>query len=412
MSGKVNAGVGSIDSRSRTDQSTGCIRPAIHCNPEPILRSREYDYLVNEAPTNSRPNPKLWIALIWLGVGLIDASQTVFPMRAQGMHHNWVRLFVTLVIDWLPWALATPLVMRVGRRYPPFRSPTLKAVSAHVGLVGIISLLTAAWSAVLEVLLDPWGQAQPVDSYVSLWLAKLSYGLLASLVLYAFIQAITFAIDSAENTASQRTESARLSEQLAKAQLNGLRQQMNPHFMFNTLNAISGLIRDRKNDAAVSMIAGLSDLLRRAAYDADRPRVALREEIDSLHKFLDIQRTRFSDRLRVVIDIPSDLYPVRVPNLLLQPLVENAIKHGIAKRIEGGRIEVTGCRSEGLLKLRVYNDGPRLHTNWEAASGGIGLANLRARLQILYGSNFELDLSSPEAGGVAVAVSLPLDVRE
>jgi hypothetical protein len=333
-------------------------------------------------------------------------------MRAQGMHHNWVRLYVTLVIDWLPWALATPLVMRVGRRYPPFRSPNLKAVSVHVGLVGIIGLLTAAWSAVLEVLLDPWGQAQPVDSYVSLWLAKLSYGLLASLVLYAFIQAITFAIDSAENTASQRTESARLSEQLAKAQLNGLRQQMNPHFMFNTLNAISGLIRDRKNDAAVSMIAGLSDLLRRAAYDADRPQVALREEIDSLHKFLDIQRTRFSDRLRVVIDIPSDLYPVRVPNLLLQPLVENAIKHGIAKRIEGGRIEVTGCRSEGLLKLRVYNDGPRLQTNWEAASAGIGIANLRARLQILYGSNFELDLSSPEAGGVAVAVSLPLDVRE
>jgi two-component system, LytTR family, sensor kinase len=367
---------------------------------------------VNQAPTNSRPIPWLWIALIWLGVGLIDASQTVFPMRAQGMHHNWVRLFVTLVIDWLPWAVATPLVMRVGRRYPPLRSPKLKAVSVHVGLIGIISLLAAAWSAGLEALLDPWGRAQPVDSYVSLWLARLSYGLLASLILYAFIQAITFAMDSAESTARQRTESARLSEQLAKAQLNGLRQQMNPHFMFNTLNAISGLIRDRKNDAAVSMLAGLSDLLRRAAHDTDRPQVALREEIDSLRKFLDIQRTRFADRLRVVVDIPSDLHPAQVPNLLLQPLVENAIKHGIAKRVEGGRIEVTGRRSEGRLQLRVYNDGPRLQADWEATSAGIGIANLRARLQILYGSNFELDLSSPEAGGVAVAVSLPLDVRQ
>jgi two-component system, LytTR family, sensor kinase len=367
---------------------------------------------MNEAPTNARPIPWLWIALIWVGVGFIDAIQTVFPMRAQGMHHNWVRLFVTLVIAWLPWALATPLVMRVGRQYPPLRSPKLKAVPVHLGLVGIISLVTAAWSAFLEVLLDPWGDAPPIDSYVSLWLAPLSYGLLASLILYAFIQAITFAMDSAESTARQRTESARLSEQLAKAQLNGLRQQMNPHFMFNTLNAISGLIRDRKNDAAVSMIAGLSDLLRRAAYDTDRPQVALREEIDGLHKFLDIQRARFADRLRVVVDIPSDLYPVRVPNLLLQPLIENAIKHGIAKRIEGGRIEVTASRSEGLLHLRVYNDGPRLQTNWDANSSGIGIANLRARLQILYGSHFELDLSSPETGGVAVSVSLPLDVRD
>jgi len=367
---------------------------------------------MNEAPINARPTRWPLIAAIWLGVGLIDACQTVFPMRSQGMHHNWVRLFVILVVDWLPWALTTPLVIAAGHRYPLFRAPSLTTISMHVGLMAVISALTAAWSALLDVMFDPWAQAQSAGSYTSLWLARLSYGVLTSLIVYAFIQAISFAMDSAERTARQRTESARLSEQLAKAQLNGLRQQMDPHFIFNTLNAISGLVRDRKNDAAVRMIVGLSDLLRRSAQDADRPQVTLGEEIEYLQRFLDIQRTRFADRLQVAIDVPSELYPVRVPNPILQPLVENAIKHGIAKRIEGGRIEVTGRQSEGLLRLRVYNDGPRLLSNWEAASGGIGLANLRARLQILYGSKFDLNLSSPEAGGVAVAVSLPLGNRD
>ena len=366
---------------------------------------------MNEAPTNARPPRWLWIAAIWLGVGLIDACQTVFPMRAQGMHHNWVRLFVIVVIDWLPWALATPLVVEAGRRHPLFRAPGLLTMALHLSLMAIISTLTAAWSTLLEVMFDPWAQAQPAGPYTIVSLTRLSYGLLTSLIVYAFIQVITFAIDSAERTARQRTESARLSEQLAQAQLNGLRQQMDPHFMFNTLNSISGLVRDQKNDAAVRMIVGLSDLLRRSAQDTDRPQVTLGEEIEYLHHFLDIQRARFAGRLEVALDVPSELYPVRVPNLILQPLVENAIKHGIAKRVQGGRIEVTGRQSAGLLHLRVYNDGPRLPDNWETASAGIGLANLRARLQILYGGQFELNLTSPETGGVAVAVSLPLGNR-
>jgi LytS/YehU family sensor histidine kinase len=282
----------------------------------------------------------------------------------------------------------------------------------HLGLMALISILTAAWSTLLEVMFDPWAQAQPAGSYITVSLTRLSYGLLTSLIVYAFIQAIAFALDSAEHTARQRIEAARLSEQLAQAQLNGLRQQMDPHFMFNTLNAISGLVRDQKNDAAVRMIIGLSDLLRRSAQDTDRPQVTLGEELEYLQSFLDIQLTRFAGRLQVALDVPPELYPVRVPNLILQPLVENAIKHGIAKRIQGGRIEVTGRQSEGLLHLRVYNDGPRPTGDWETASTGIGLANLRARLRILYGSQFELNLTSPESGGVAVAVSLPLGNRD
>src|SRR6202790_194860 len=135
---------------------------------------------------------------------------------------------------------------------------------------------------------------------------------------------------------------------------------MEPHFMFNTLNAISGLVRDNRNDAAVSMIVGLSDFLRRAVEDSNRPQVALAEEVEYLRRYLDIQKIRFADRLQVSVDIPAELLQAPVPNLILQPLVENAIKHGIAKRVAGGAIRVAGARRNGNLCLSVYNDGPSL----------------------------------------------------
>jgi two-component system LytT family sensor kinase len=361
-----------------------------------------------ETHAGARSTNWLWIAAIWFGVGLIDASQTVFPMRAQGMHHAWLRLFVTLVVSWLPWALATPLVTNLAGRYPPFRARTAQALPIHLGALAVISLATAAWSALLEIQLNPWAQASPPDSYTNLWLTKFSYGVLTSLIVYGFILAITFVMDSRDRMARQKTATAQLNEQLSKAQLDALRQQLDPHFMCNTLNAISGLVRDNRNDAAVNMIVGLSDFLRRAAGDSKRPLVALAEEVEYLKRFLDIQQVRFAERLQVSLDIPADLLQVPVPNLILQPLVENAIKHGIAKRREGGAIRVTGSRANGRLSLSVHNDGPCLPADWEATSAGIGLANLRTRMQILYGTNFELSLRNAGTGGVEVLVSLPL----
>jgi two-component system LytT family sensor kinase len=219
--------------------------------------------------------------------------------------------------------------------------------------------------------------------------------------------AIALVLGSSQRFALQQAETARLNEQLSKAQLNELRQQMNPHFMFNTLNAVSGLVRDHRNDTAVTMIAGLSDLLRRSARDAQGPQVALVEEVEYLKRYLNIQQVRFGERLRVDIDIPQDLLNALVPNLTLQPLVENAIKHGIERRAQGGSVRVTGLRVNGRLELRVYNDGPSSQTSGESVGEGVGLANLRTRLEILYGSQFDLELRGL-AGGAEVLVSLPM----
>jgi LytS/YehU family sensor histidine kinase len=182
---------------------------------------------------------------------------------------------------------------------------------------------------------------------------------------------------------------------------------MEPHFMYNTLNSIAGLVRDHRDEAAVSMIVGLSEFLRRSSEDSHRSQVALGEEVEYLQRYLDIQKVRFGERLQVSVDIPAELLRAQVPHLLLQPLVENAVKHGIAKRVAGGTVRVSGACDNGNLCLSVYNDGPGLPTDWEAAQTGVGIGNLRTRLQILHGSESALQLRRADPGGVEVLVTLP-----
>jgi two-component system LytT family sensor kinase len=345
-----------------------------------------------------------WMAATWSGVALFDATQNVFVMRAEGMHHAWVKLFVTLLLSWLPWALVTPLVLRLDRRYPPRRVSTL---GVHLAVCAAIGLVYAAWSASLEELLNPWALQSGPGRFVPLWFAKFYNGLLSFVILYAAILLVSYMLDSREQLALQQTETARLNEQLSKAQLSALRRQIEPHFLFNTLNAIAGLVREKKNDAAVSMIAGLSDFLRRVVEDSDRQQVLLAEELEFAQKYLDIQKVRFAERLEFSVDVPRELLPAQVPSLILQPMVENAVKHGIAKRVQGGAIRIAAFRSNGRLTLRVYNDGPSLPADWEKTHSGIGIANVRTRLQGLYGNAFELSLRNQSPGGVEVSVSVP-----
>jgi LytS/YehU family sensor histidine kinase len=243
---------------------------------------------------------------------------------------------------------------------------------------------------------------------VDTWSTTFLFQVLTFLIAYALILTVTFVVDARESIARQIAETARLNEELSRAQLAALRRQMEPHFMYNTLNSIAGLVRDDRNDAAVSMIVGLSEFLRRASEDSHRSQVTLLEEVEYLQRYLEIQKVRFGDRLQVSVDIPAELLRAQVPNLLLQPLVENAIKHGIAKRVAGGTVRVAGACHNSNLCLTVYNDGPSLPTDWEATQTGVGIGNLRTRLQILHGNESELQLRRADAGGVEVVVTLPL----
>ncbi len=347
-----------------------------------------------------------WIAAIWCAGGLFDASQTILIMHAEGRHHAWLPLFGTELASWLPWALATPLIVGLARRYPLIRGVSIRTLAVHLAAFAAISAVTETWSAWLQVLLNPWGNRR-WPTFVDTWSTTLIFQALTFLIVYALILTATYLVDARESIARQITESARLNEELSRAQLAALRRQMEPHFMYNALNSITGLVRDQRSDAAVSMIVGLSEFLRRASEDSHRSQVTLAEEVEYLQRYLDIQKARFGERLRVSVDIPAELLRAQVPNLLLQPLVENAIKHGIAKRVLGGTVRVAGACHNGYLRLTVYNDGPPLLTDWQATHTGVGIGNLRTRLQILHGNESGLQLRRADAGGVEVVVTLP-----
>src|SRR5581483_4157166 len=207
----------------------------------------EYDFSMDTSHTRAQSPPWLWIGLIWSAIGLFDATQNVFVMRAEGMHHAWARLFLTLFVSWLPWALATPLVLRLGRQYAPVRLRPLSTWLIHLAACVVIGLASSAWIVFLEHLLNLWAHPLPLDPFAHAWFYKFYNGLLSYLVLYAGILAINYVMDSRARLAVQEAETARLNEQLSSAQLNALRRQIEPHFLFNTLNAIAGLVRERRN---------------------------------------------------------------------------------------------------------------------------------------------------------------------
>jgi sensor histidine kinase YesM len=347
-----------------------------------------------------------WIAAIWLTGGLFDASQTVLIMHAEGRHHPWPPLFAIELVSWLPWALATPLIVRLARRYPIVGGMSIRTVGVHLAVFAVVSAVAESWSSSLLVLFNPWGNRKP-PTFVDTWSTSFIFQVLTFLIAYALILTVTYVVDARESMARQMSETARLNEELSNAQLAALRRQIEPHFMYNALNSVAGLVRGDRNDAAVNMIVGLSEFLRRSAESSHRSQVALQEEVEYLERYVDIQKVRFGERLQVSVDIPSQLRRAQVPNLLLQPLVENAIKHGIAKRVAGGAVRVVGACLDGNLCLSVYNDGPNLLPDWEAAHTGLGIGNLRTRLQILHGNESELQLRNAQPGGVEVLVRLP-----
>lgn len=217
-----------------------------------------------------------------------------------------------------------------------------------------------------------------------------------------------------------QTEAALAATAMAhQAQLKMLRYQLNPHFLFNTLNAISTLVLDRDNATANRMVQGLSAFLRHSL-DADpMQRVTLKQEIDAIGLYLDIEKTRFAERLRVSIDVEPVCWSALMPSLLLQPLVENAIKYAVAKRVEGGTLGLHASMEGDRLRLSVTDDGP----GWAALNGAnappepgpngnrVGLANTRERLRVLYGEQQSFEVRNREQGGFVVTMTLPFETR-
>ena len=368
---------------------------------------------VPEASGGGRQRALKWAAVFvfWTSFGILNASQLYLGLRSEGMRdHSFGRMFAWQIAGWWFWAAATPLVLWLGRRFPFERAAIARSLPVHAAACVAVSAAYTLYAASLMLALRPWGAATNPPPFAALFFGRLLSQFHIDLLIYFAIVGVGVALGYYARLRERERQAAQLEARLAEAQLEALRAQLHPHFLFNTLNGIAALVREGSNRAAVDMLAGLSDLLRHALANAGRQEVPLREEVEFLELYLGIQQMRFRDRLRVQIDAAPDALDALVPNLILQPLVENAVRHGVAARDRVCTVVVGARRDRDQLHLTVSDDGPGLPDYLPPGrEGGIGLKNTRARLAQLYGPAHTFAISNrAEGGGVEAALTLPL----
>jgi len=351
---------------------------------------------------------KTWLIIIavWASLGLIWAGPIYFEMKPMG-HTAW-RIFTWGILTWLAWAPLTPVMSWVAGRFSLVGENWSRNLAVHLPAFLLIAAAHSAAATALILSLNPFdepGLRTFWPSFISRTIGQLG----SDLLIYAGVVGICYALDYYRKYREREYLATRLEAQLAQAQLESLRMQLHPHFLFNTLNGIVGLVRDNKNQTAVNMLVGLSDLLRHTLEHSSKQEIELRHEISFIKLYLSIQQMRFSDRLRIQYDIHPGTTRAMVPNLILQPLTENALRHGIARSADSGMVGISSALENGHVRLTVYDDGAGLPDDWQMkGSAGIGLANTAARLQQLYDDDHQFDIRNRAAGGVEVVIVIPL----
>jgi two-component system, LytTR family, sensor kinase len=353
------------------------------------------------------------IFCFWTVLGVLYTSQLYVGTRLQGMEHSFWRMLAWQLLGcWYGWVVFTPLILWLGKHFPVERRSWARHLPIHIFACTTLAAIHSAVVVVSTKIFVPFDEMQRLRPFGEAFWSRLASEFHLELIVYGMILGVGYAFSYYRRYRERELRASQLESQLAQAQLQALRMQLHPHFLFNTLNGIAGLVRDQKNKAAVNMIAGLSDLLRHTLENAGKQEVPLREELEFLELYLDIQQMRFPDRLNVQMKIATEALDAQVPNLILQPLVENAIRHGIALRETSGTVGVSARPDDGFLEMKVYDDGPGLNGQRRAderASGGvgIGLSNTRARLRQLYGERYRFNVHDRDEGGVEAIIMIP-----
>ena len=355
---------------------------------------------------------KKWAAIVavWAMLGVIYASPIYFEVRAEGMNHAAWRIFSWSILTWLAWVPLTPLIVWLARKFSLVEETWKRNLFIHLPAFLLISALHSAAATAITLGVRPFdNMGSSPEAFWPRFVSRLQGALGSDLLVYGAVVGTFYALDYYRKYREREFVATRLEAQLAQAQLDALRMQLHPHFLFNTLNSIVGLVRDNKNNAAVNMLVGLSDLLRHTLEHSARHEVELREELNFIKLYLKIQETRFSDRLQIEFDIDPATTKALVPNLILQPLTENALRHGIGRSADSGLVGISSAVIDGKLRLTVYDNGAGLPDDWQMkGSTGIGLANTAARLQQLYDDNHQFDIRNRDGGGVEVVILMPL----
>jgi two-component system, LytTR family, sensor kinase len=325
----------------------------------------------------------------WTALALFFAASNSLTYRSTGRPANWALTIKRSLSEWWLWAALTPAIVWLARRFPLHGARLWPHLAIHIVAGAVLALVKTVADRLLFALLTGF------------WMYWLVSTLALNFVIYGAIVAAAHGVEYYRRSREREHLEARLAE--TRLQLLGM--QLQPHFLFNTLNTIAEMVHEDP-DKADTMIAGLSDLLRRTLDLGSVQEIPLSEEIGLVSRYLDIQKTRFGDRLRVHLSIDDAALDLRVPALLLQPIVENAIRHGLAARVDAGRIDIEARTAGDSLVMAVTDDGAE-NGGTVAGPERVGLGNTRARLEALYGAAGRLELTRADGRGARVTVRIP-----
>lgn len=307
-------------------------------------------------------------------------------------------------LGWYVWAALTPLIVWLGRRIRIERSDWAKPLALHFALALVLSLFQISLAVFFSILV----YSEPITwEYVTGQIVPTIFArLLSQMTVYFVIVGISYAIDYQRQSGERALRATRLEGELSKARLDALKQQLQPHFLFNTLNSISVLMQKGEITLANRVLNDLSDLLRQVLHQEEIQLVTLGEELEFVRRYAAIEQVRYGDRLHVSFAVPEELLQQPVPTFILQLLVENAIRHGVAKKANAGQVRVTASQSGSRLRLSVVDDGVGLEGG--SFNEGVGISNARDRLKHLYGDNHSFSISNNEGSGVTALLELPM----
>ena len=344
------------------------------------------------------------IGAVWTLVGLFFACQLYFmELLSTERRPNFVTFLVWQMLAAYAFWLSTPFVLRLASRFRIESHNWTRRLLVHL----LASIIFAVVLGSIHIALDLWYVRDRLHTAPAIFFARgLIFLLDREMVVYWAIVFSSHAFNYYYRYRRGELKTAQLETQLVRAQLQALKTQLHPHFLFNTLHAISTIMHDDV-ETADRMVVYLGDFLRTTLTDVGGQEVSLKRELETLSSYLQIERVRFRNRLQVRMDIGPDVMDACVPNLILQPLVENAIKHGIAPFSLDGRIDIRARRENGWLRIQVCDDGPGIDDAQDVLAEGVGLANTRARLRHLYGSAHRFELKNISGAGFIVDLEIP-----
>jgi signal transduction histidine kinase len=345
-----------------------------------------------------------------MAAGTVIGMPDYFRLTRGGMDVPMLPYMLNYAISYIFWAAITPAVLWLGRRWRFTPGHLASAIPVHLAAAIVASAIHTTLHAIIGTSLWAtmgdwsWGEAWGLYHMPTYIL----YRMPITTFLYMVILAAGYGMDYQRQLRHREVMYERLEKNHARTELSALRYQLQPHFLFNALHSVVALVRRKDNEKAIRMLTSLSDLLRYSLVNIKRHEVSLEEEARFLNMYLDIERVRFADRLQVELDIPPDTIDALVPSFTLQPIVENAIRHGLSNEIGGGKIVVRARTLGKSLTLTVTDNGCGLPRPIDPAhSNGTGLSVTYNRLKTLYGEHCDMNIRNCEGGGTEVALSIP-----